>query len=842
MGWAEDYQRDQEKQQRELRLRVASDLNYDPDTASRIFGVAAKTKLPTDVVAADLDGLEAQLKRKSFNFDNYTDEKNGSPIFNKFAAEDPYNYAVLERNRKSMNAFERAVDPIALGWKAGWGTTRIADIQDRRIKGDKREGDEAQLKELRKLTAGGNFGADNTFSKFLVGAANQLPIMGTIAYESLDETLGGAIAGGAAGLALGPEAVIPTAAIGARVGAVTGSTMETFKLERGLAYDQYLQLGINEKDALTMANMVGAVNAPLELIGLRGLTKRIPGVRRLTGDATGEAVSRIFNKPRFRDAFARTALQYGEGVAAEIVTEILQESATIAGQEYLKSRQRAAGDDRPEMAAMTEDEFYDSLGDIATQTMYGVGLIGAAGPIMGLRADSKRAAAARQQQQAWAALGEAVEEGSKNKADGTVWGEFVKRIKAEGPLKEVRIDAEGFRKYWQSKQISPEDAAKQLGIDLGEQETHDVDVVIPLDVFVDKIAPTEHMGGLMKDFRAREGDMTMREAEAWYKDKDKHIERVEAALKAEFDRTTETEITEDLTGQLVASGYNPQAASKMAQLHAAITTVTAARAGIDPMQLYRERLIGVRKQLPDALAGESVDMTMDPILDRIRNKDFPKQREIFGESLIDMFRRVGGIQDQGGELSSRDFGKQFVGVIRKNGRTIDEMAEIAFDEGYIAAHDESLLMEAIDREASGTLVFGNNTKVNTELQTLLAELEQAAEFLDQEGIDLNELSNPEVRTILSGIKTLEQSGDNELADLRAMIEQQSKNDPTLLSKLMLQMPKVAEKQDFSSVTFTDKFVDERGKKGTIKQNAQKAYNEAVKQRNLLKRLLDCVNG
>jgi len=64
----------------------------------------------------------------------------------------------------------------------------------------------------------------------------------------------------------------------------------------------------------------------------------------------------------------------------------------------------------------------------------------------------------------------------------------------------------------------------------------------------------------------------------------------------------------------------------------------------------------------------------------------------------------------------------------------------------------------------------------------------------------------------------------------------------LLSKLMLQMPKVAEKQDFSSVTFTDKFVDERGKKGTIKQNAQKAYNEAVKQRNLLKRLLDCVNG
>ncbi len=836
------YHRQQQEREQRARLGIANELQYDPDRAGRVHAVAARTKLPSSVVDADLESLEAKVRKSEFNYDNYTDADNGSPIFNKFAAEDPYNLAVLERDRESMTALERTLHPLSLGWDAGWATVEMNKIGGRYFAGDRRPGDEERLKELNQLLAGGSFGADNVFAKALIFTAKQLPIQGHILGQAVDEAMIGGMAGALVGGTVLPGVgTVPGFFTGIGAGLWTGRTMAAGEFERNLAYLDFIELGLNERDSRIAANGVGAINGALESIGLGALTKRIPGFREVQRDVASKAIEKIFAGPRMRDAIGRTAAQYGEGMATEIVTEILQEVTLMTAKEHLKADQRATGDTRPELAAMDSDEFWQSIRDIAVETMYSTSIIGGIGPMQTLRAKSRQALRARQQQQIWRALGEAVEGSETRTKVPSAWKEFIERVQKDGPIDEVRVDAEGWRRYWQSKNIDPEEAAAELGVDLSESEAYDVDITIPLAAYVDKIAPTEHHAGLMPDLRIREDDMTFREQQQWVADRDKHTAEIEKALAEQFDMTVNDEMVADLKGQLITM-YDEKAAEKMARFHAAVITTTAAREGKDPMALYKQTLIGVRKETPEALAGTDVDIEIDPILDRIRAKDFPRQKEIFGESLIDLIRSAGGIQDQGGELSSRDFGKQFPGIISKTGLTLDGAAELAQEQGYIAELDQWQLMEAIDRELAGNPVFSRNAQVNEDLQKTLDLMEQAESFFEGEGIDLTTMTNQEVREKLKAVTSLDQMDSDDLASLLTTLGAMIDNDPSLMAEIMRQLPRVDESQDFRDVEFTGKFVDEAGKTGKYRINAQKAYDEAVKERNALKQLMECVSG
>jgi len=866
---SEQYRAEQDANLRKQRLSIANDLQYDPDRATRVFNVAATTKLPSEVVDSDLDNLETMLKKQQFNYDEYTDEKNGASVFNKFAAEDPYNLAVLERDREHMTAVERTWDEVQMGWDAGKGQVELAKMVNRRLAGDERPSDIPRMKELRSLLDGSanDFGADSHFAKFLVLGAQQLPIMGFIAKESADEALlfaaAGMLYGGATGAGLstpvGGIGAIPGAAIGASAGMtagfLTGGLKATYQLERGLAYDDFVQLGLNEHDAKIGATVYGIVAAPLEQLGFRGVTKRLPGFRQVQKDLTAKYITKIFNQPTFKAAAGRMTLQYGEGVATEITTEVLQESAQTAAREILKSRARNAGDNRPEMAPITQEEYFDSMKDIAIKTMYGVGIIASAGPLVNVRRDAIRAKAAKEQQAQWRQLGDAAENSETREKSKPAWKKFVERVQEKGPLTEIRVDSTGWRKYWQGQGIDPEQAALELGIDTEESNATDVDIVIPFATYIDKIAPTEHHGGLIKDLRIREGDMTQRDSEAWFAEQDTHIANIKKALGEEFDTTVQDEISKDTTAMLVSGGrYSQSVAEKMAQLHSLVIMNKAQQAGIDPMKLHKSTLASISSELPASLtqAGEDINMDLDPLIDRVRSGDFPHTRDIYGDSLIDMIRGVGGIQDQGGELSARDLNKVRPGTVSKTGKSIDAIAELAYEGGYISEYDSNVLMEALDRELGGDQVFSRTAKVDQDLEELLGQLQQAQDFFDQEGLDLNNMTNAQVRKYMDGVKTLAQSDSNSLSewtDLILAMTTASKNltnDPvnvdTMLARAEAMRPRLAENQNFKDVTFTDRVVLPNGRMGTLTESAQDAYERAVNERNVLKQLADCLNG
>jgi hypothetical protein len=847
--WAEDLRAREQEALRKERLEASANASYDPSIARRVFAAAAKTNLPQQLVAEDLDNIESKLKNNTFDYEQYTDQVNGAPVFNKFAAENPYNYAVLESSRRNLTRLERTLEPMFQGWDSGWGMIEIAEIRDRQLKGDRREGDEQRLKELRTLTSGSGdyYGVDSWYMKALVMTAQQGAIQGWITKESLDEMAMGMVAGAAWGAGAG----VPGGPIGSTVGAgagalkgmgvglVAGRTEAAYRLERGLAYDEYSEL-LGETDEMRMiAEGVGVANAALESVGLGALTKRIPGFSAIQRNATDRVIGQLFTMPTWRQGLARATLQYGEGMATEIVTEILQETTLMVGREYLKSQEREAGNLDPNMMPMTEQEFWGQVREIAAQTMYGTMLIGGAGPIMQMRSDARAANQAKAQQQYLETLGEAVQDEKLREEAPEAWQALLERLGRDGPVEAFRIRRDKFRSYWQGKEIDPDEAAAELGLNDEQINGDPEDIVVPFQKFIDKIAPTEHFQALLPDIRVNEDHMTQRDAEAWIAGREDTIARVEKQLSEKYGVEVKSEIVEDLKQELIASGYQPKAADIQSRLHAAIMTNYAMKVGMDPMELHKLRLKGVRRQVPVSMQPAQTDMGLDPLLDALRNGNYPKQKDIFGESLIEMIRSSGKIQDEGGELTARDFQKEFHGVMSPKGLTFDAAAEIAFERGYITDYDQTQLLAAIDRELAGEPVYSRTAGVNEELNDLRMRMEEAEQFLESEGIDLATMSNQEVRAALEAIQTFEQS---DLEAYTRLLGLAMEKDPTLLTQVYRKMPRIREQQDFSSVTFTDRFVDEEGKGLTVEINAQDAFDKAVFERNVLKKLLDCVDG
>jgi hypothetical protein len=860
MGWAEDYAEDKEKQQRQLRLRISSYNDYDPAVAARIFGVAAKTRLPQAVVAEDLEGLERSLKRKEFNYDNYTDEKNGSPIFNAFADESPYNFAVLDRDRKHMNQVERSVDDVWLGYKSGRATTQLADLSNRGIENGGNTPEElARMDDLRDLLEGGDFGAEGHVMRLLVGTARQAPIMGWIGYEALDEGLMLGAAGAAYGFATGtPGGLIGQtigigagATLGLSAGMIAGAGHAAFDLERGLAYDQYIQSGFDPKDALLFANVVGGLNMLPEMIGFGALTKRIPGVRGILKDRVGDAVAEIFAKPTMKHAVARASVQYGEGVLTEVVTEIFQDTTLMMAEEHMKSVARDAGDTRPEMA-MGEIPLFEQWKQTAIHTLYGTLILGSAGPIMNYKADAKRARDALARQESWSRLKEGTDESTTRKEAKSMWDEFISRISKDGPVDAVRYSQGAWKEYWQSQKIDPDKAAADLGIDVEGMSVLDDDIVIPLEIFIEKIVPTDHFAGLQNDLRVTPDSMTPRESRQWFADQEAIVERVKKEIEQTGDTTVIEEMTKDITGMLMSGGrFDEQASTTQAKMFALKVYNLATKEGKDPKAFLAKYLETIQRQLPEGLVDKDFDIDVDPLLDSIRAGKYPHQRDIYGNNLIDFIRGVGGIQDDGGEMSSRDLNNLRPGTVSSKGKSIDAMAELAQEAGYIAEADEKMLVEALDKELMGSPVYSQQHQVDTALEGMLNQMETVARFLEEENIDLNDMTNTQVRDYLKGVKTLNQSTPESLREwtnLMLAVSQMSEQAAggailpnqfdTMLTKAEAAMPRVAANQNFKDVEFTDRVDDNR----TVKYSAQDRYNNAVRSRNMLKQLAKCVSG
>lgn len=857
MSSSQAYVEDLLERQRKARLEAANQQQHDPDESARIFGVQAVTNLPASVVAADLPNLEKKLKTNEFNYDQYTDRINGAPAFNRFVADNPFHLSVLERDWRELSGLERAYRQTSLNWQKGWAITEIAEIRTRQLANFEKpdnEKDKAKLDQLHQLLEGGYFGASGAM-KFIAGGAEQSAIMLWLTGESLDEVAIGAGVGAARGAFLGAGAggvgALPGAWTGAVVGAGFGArggfAEAAYRLERGLAYDEYVGMGLDEEQARWASAGVGAANAALEMIGFGALTKRIPGVNKILNDRVGGMINSVLNKPTMRQAIARTTLKYGEGVATEIVTEILQEATLIVGREYLKGQAVEAGDIRPETLAPVD--FWSQVGDIAAHTLYGVGLIGGIGPGLSFIGDISRIRTADRQFAAYQAMGDNAEKSKTRKDAPTMYEAFVQKLVSKDD--KVRVDGRTFFEYFQEQGMDPEEVAKSIGVtDLGEKVTNGHDIEIPADQYLTKVAPTPHHRALERDLKKESGDLSANEAQtvraAMVKEV-KELQDLQAKEDPEAARV-DAELHGKLKERLIEGGFSPEAAEFKAMILVGIPNL-ARRAGRTDIEAFQEERFGGVVFTTNAQMRadkEQVDLFVDPLIDKLRAGDVPSQRSIFGADLVERIRASGGLAVDP-ELTARDMAKNFRGLIREGGRTLDDIAEILHEEGYIARRDPELVVEALDRAVAGEDIFGTAFQIDEKQRELRSRLEELANILDQQGIDITDMTNTEVREALAAIETYFQTDepiDTTKLDMLTKIALESPtHDPQMLSRAAAMLPPISPEQDFGDIKITEDYTLAGTKQqAVVTRTLNKEFEIAKERKNTLQKLKDCLRG
>jgi hypothetical protein len=856
----DDIHKQREDIEQQNRLNIANMVAPDYDRAARIFAVEANTLLPYQVIDADLENIEEQLRRGRFDATRYKDAENGSPVFNAFAAEHPYHIAVLDRDWANLTGVERAWQQISLSWDAGWATSEINDIRDRQkenFQNPNREEDKKRLDELHDLLEGGDFGAEGLAMKVLTGTSQQIPIQAWLLGETLDDVAIGAVVGAARGAfigsAAGPGGTLAGAIVGLKVGIgkglLVGRLEASIRLEQNLAYDQYIQADLDEEQARWASLVVGGVAGAAESVGGGVLLKRIPGFNKVMNDRVGAAINSVLSKPTIRQAIARTTLMYGEGVAIELGTEIFQEAAVITGEEWLKGQARGRGDIREETRAITSEEFYSAMGDIAAKTLYATVLLAGIGPGTSYFRDSRKIRLAERRLAAFHAMGEHASKSETLKNAPSKYREFVERL--TGPDGKVVVDSTRFYEYFQEQGMDPEEVAVSVGVNnLGEAVTNGHDIEIPAGQYLEKVAPTQHHNGLVNDLKRSVDEMSANEAATVKAALVKDIKEMQA-LQAKEDPEAarqDAEWTNTIKNRLIEGGMEPETAEYQSMVMVGVVNL-ARRAGATDLAAFQEERFGGVIFTTNAQMRadkEEFDLSVDPFIDKLRAGDIPSQRSIFGPNLIDIIKASGGLMPDS-ELAARDLQKSFRGLVREGGRSLDDIAEVLHEQGYIAQRDPELVLDALVAAAEGEELFGDQFAVREDQRELLGVLEQLERDLEMAKIDITDMTNKEVRDALNAIETYFQTDKpfdtTELDELTTLAIESPTHDPQMLTRARALLPPISPEQDFGDVQFAkDYTLAETDEPFVGMLTANKEFEIASERKNTLKALRDCLSA
>lgn len=339
--------------------------------------------------------------------------------------------------------------------------------------------------------------------------------------------------------------------------------------------------------------------------------------------------------------------------------------------------------------------------------------------------------------------------------------EYLEALGADTGSDTLFIDAEGVDKLFQNindPELIQSDIISQLAEQLPDAIESGSKVQIPLSDL-----PSLVKSGLARDLQPYTTTNIDAMSPAQLQDVDV---MAEVAAIREMDaeqRSAELEVFNDVFGQEIARGVDRTRAESHAMLHEAFFRTLARRDGItqSPIELYR-RFNPTFKQEIDPRVQAQIDRLdrIDVTLNRLRAGDIPQDVDIFGDTITQFIRKEGGIIDEGGELAARDAKS----LIRPNtGRTLDDMAERAVEEGYIDERDINKLIDAIDSDLRGDPVYRLGEE-NSQLQSVQADLNQLQDLLDRSGIDLNAMTNDEVLDALNIARDIV-SDDDRLSQL-----------------------------------------------------------------------------
>lgn len=643
------------------------------------------------------------------------------------------------------------------------------------------------------------FGADGWLEKGWVGMAQMLPSTISTLAGGVAGGVEGAVYGGTASLIagqLGPQVALPEelltvpggAAVGYRVGSLAGQIKSTFKLEAGLAYDEFKNLrdesgAVMDDDVARAAAVVaGSANALLETVSFRKAMSTIPGADAIAGTLTKDAIKAALARPTIRaalKAFAKNTLEVG---ATEVTTEVMQEAITLFAGEAAKGY-----DGDFQMA--TGEDVASRLGDTFTQTLQAMTIMG---PLLSgsrLGHDVGRARASARDQGIIQALNDHAAGNELNARLPEKSKEAIRTLTQGGPVTHVYVDPTAITTYFQTAEEASRFAA-QAGIadEFNEAVRLGRDVEIPIESYYVNMAGTE-IGEALKPYTKMSPEsMYAGEAEAF----NDAWQSAQESLRAEYDATQandkqalegEEKVFEDVKNKAMDAGIVPDQAQQYAKLYSAFFRVMSERTGQDAGELYARYGVDIKRAIPGGEASnfKPVD-NLDLSLEMIRaGKIDPLRRRVekaSGPSLLQAIAARGGIIDTGGELKSigADKVKGIVRAGEDNSGTLqmldptdapvdlgafnmygaDDTLRQMWEEGYFPEFadrpDTSVLFDAIAEEIAGRRRFSPDySKLDDPAIQQAAGLVAFADLLDKSGLDPSTMDNDAIRSAIDAI-------------------------------------------------------------------------------------------
>ena len=589
-----------------LTQSVAEGSNTPSDKASRVFKLQFKTGLPVGLIENNVDYLEDETRKAAFNAENFRAK---SPLLAEWVARNKNNAALAKNDIENLSMLEKVFNAFGSGFAQVDVQGQFTEAQMPAVEGKKLTQDQqAKVESLNKIsqqlaTNKEGYGVLESAAS-MTGYGLQTFIAGGLA--GLRGAGYGGTAGAVLGAPIGGVGAAPGFVAWATVGGAMGIANYTYRLEAASSFYQFKNTldvdgkPMDDETARIAAQTVGAINAVIEVgsdIALAAIWGLLPAG--IAGKAAAKAavskgIAETLAVPTKRTAFLGAAKKLLASGFTEGLEEFLQNFVSSRVQDVAESGQtfkkRPLSEETKEGLAQAAEAF--------GSTILSFGLIGSLPMARTIRNVNQ----AQRTQEFFKALGSGVSESDMHKKLPEATRDFVQTLKQAGPIENVYVDVNRFDTLFQGE--GPK-VAEQLGIghQYAEAKALNADLVIPVEVYAEKLAGTEFHGQLMPDLRLRQEDLSLREAQEAEKASDaaakEQTAKEEETFKSEAPlRAVYEDVYKQLTPFMGESEANRNAVLWMERYRA-----RADRLGVDPLKLYQEKPLIVRKDLvatPDA--------------------------------------------------------------------------------------------------------------------------------------------------------------------------------------------------------------------------------------------------
>ena len=263
----------------------------------------------------------------------------------------------------------------------------------------------------------------------------------------------------------------------------------------------------------------------------------------------------------------------------------------------------------------------------------------------------------------------------------------------------------------------------------------------------------EHHEALSGSIRTQIDGMSTEETVLWNKAQEEQIQTLADSIRNPPSARDDAFI--GLMAELQQAGYRRQDAEQYAAVHLSALSTLATRSGVDLETLMSRFPLDIRNKAPESVTRIPVD-DMRIAINRLRTGDIPQSRDMFGKSLVEYLRDAGGLDDTGGELAALDVNIGKVGRNRlvrpEGGLSLDDAAMRAWENGYFPGVPREevgpqMIVDAVRRDMNDEPTFSVENE-NATLRDQATNLQQLQDYLDQLGVNVNELTDDQVLAIL----------------------------------------------------------------------------------------------